>query len=86
LSAADEFQYWAEQAAGRGSGKDRAVFFNMLMQPISKDYNNLDAMGFPDVLELVDVTQDVLDDIWKQTDFEKPYPEARMRHFMDVIG
>ena len=58
----------------------------MLMQPVSKDYNNLEAMGFPEVLELVDVTQDVLDDVWKQTDFDKPYPEKRMRHFMEVIG
>ncbi len=41
---------------------------------------------FMQVQDLVEVTQDTLDDVWKQTEHDPPYPESRMRHFMDVIG
>lgn len=42
-------------------------------------------MGLMDVMELVEVTQDTLDDVWKADD-RPPYPEARMKHLMDIIG
>jgi len=42
-------------------------------------------MDLVDVLELIEVTQDTLDDIWKQSE-HKIYPEARMKHLMEIIG
>jgi len=39
-----------------------------------------------DVTELVEETHDVLDEIWKQTDFDKSFPEARMKRLLEVIG
>ncbi|XP_067663541.1 cytoplasmic dynein 2 heavy chain 1-like isoform X1 [Haliotis asinina] len=87
LSPVEEFQYWddiSRSASGRDA-KDRAANFCDLFKPISKEYGGLDAMSLQDALELVEVTQDTLDDVWKQTDFD-PYPEARMRHLMDIIA
>lgn len=46
---------------------------------------NLDALEVTDVLELVENSQDVLDEIWKQTEY-KAYPEKRMRHLLEIIG
>ena len=42
-------------------------------------------MEMHDVMELVEIAQDTLDDVWKCTDFEA-YPEPRMKHLMDIIG
>lgn len=41
-------------------------------------------MALSDVIELVEITQDTLDVVWKQSD--PPFAEARMRHLLDVIG
>lgn len=38
-----------------------------------------------DVVDLVEQSKDILDDVWRQIDFE-PYPETRMARLMDVIG
>jgi dynein heavy chain 2 len=43
-------------------------------------------MSMVEVLELVELTQDALDDVWKQTEFEPLYPDNRMKHLMDIIG
>ena len=62
--------------------------FQELFQPISKDMcGPLTALGsLQDCLELVDVTHDTLDDVWRQADVSPPYPEARMKHLMEIIG
>ncbi|ESO93665.1 hypothetical protein LOTGIDRAFT_209197 [Lottia gigantea] len=87
LSPMDEFNYWSDVAhSGRGESKDRAQCFLDLFKPISKDYGGLETMPFQDVMELVEITQDTLDDIWKQGDYDPSYPENRMKHLMDVIG
>lgn len=46
---------------------------------------NLDGLDMTDTLELVELSQDTLDDVWKQTEYDS-YPEARMRHLMEIIG
>ena len=46
---------------------------------------NLNALEITDVLEVIEVCQDTLDEVWKQAE-HKPYPENRMRHLMGVIG
>ncbi|XP_062407923.1 dynein cytoplasmic 2 heavy chain 1 [Sardina pilchardus] len=87
LTPGDEFQYWADvaQSAERASARDRAAHFVELFKPIEKDYNNLDSVALPDTMELVDLTRDTVDDVWKQGD-HAPYPETRMQRLMDVIG
>lgn len=65
--------------------RERADNFCELFKPISKDYGGLDALSLQDAMELVEITQDTLDDVWKQSDFD-PYQESRMKHLMDVIG
>lgn len=64
---------------------ERAATYCDLFKPVSKDFGGLDAMSLQDVMELVDITQDALDEVWKCIEFD-PYPESRMRHLMDVIG
>lgn len=51
----------------------------------SQDFVNLDAMDITDVLELIEVCQDTLDEVWKQVNYD-PYPEKRMRQLLQVIG
>ena len=70
----------------RAGDKQRAEHFVSLFQPISREFQALEAMSLAEALELVELSQDTLDDVWKQTEEEPPYPEARMKHFMDVIG
>ena len=88
LTPSDEFQYWAESSmsSSKLSSRERAQYFQELFQSIVTEFANLDALSFSDTLELVEVTQDTLDDLWKQTDHSPPYPEERMRHLLEVIS
>lgn len=52
---------------------------------VSQDFSNLDALDLDETLELLESAQDSLDEIWKQED-HKPYPEARMKHLLDVMA
>ena len=88
LTPTDEFQYWSDSAssAPKLSLKERAQHFYELFQPISKDFAGLDGLSMSEVLELVELTQDTLDEVWKQMEHDPPYSEARMGHLMDIIG
>ena len=88
LTPSDEFQYWAEVclSSSRLASRERAQHFQELFQPVVTEFANLDALSFPDALELVEVTQDTLDDLWKQTDYSPAFPEERMRHLLEVIS
>lgn len=52
---------------------------------VSQDFSNLDTLDLDDTLELLESTQDSLDEIWKQED-HKPYSEMRMKHLLDVMA
>jgi len=88
LTPQDEFRYWSEVAlsGGKLDAKERAQHFEELFQPMARDFGTLDGMEIGDLLELVEVCQDTLDDLWKQSDVNPPYPEARMRHLLEVVG
>lgn len=45
----------------------------------------MDTLELDDTLELLETTQDALDEIWKQED-HKPYPENRMAHLLELIA
>lgn len=42
-------------------------------------------MDLPEALEVVDISMDILDDIWKQDDFPE-YSQKRMIHLFDTFG
>jgi len=89
LSPTDEFQYWADLAASgaKGDDRDRARYFSDTFQrQIAPQFAALSTLSMAEVTELVEETQDILDEIWKQTEFDKPFPEARMRCLLEVIG
>lgn len=89
LTPTDEFQYWADLAASgaKGDDRDRARYFSDTFQrQIAPQFATLSTLSMADVTELMEEAQDVLDEIWKQTDFDKPFPEARMRRLLEVIG
>ena len=88
LVPSDEFQFWAEAARSstKMNMKERARGFTELFQPIAKDFGNMSTLSMPECIELVEMTQDTLDEVWKQTEHDPPYPEPRMLHLMDIIG
>lgn len=84
----DEFQSWNDIASSGSSSeeKERAAHFASLFQPIMKEFSELESLPLDDGLELPILTQDVLDDVWKQTEFDRPYSEARMQHLLETCG
>jgi len=89
LSPTDEFRYWADMAASGAKGEDRErarYFSDTFQRQIAPQFATLSTLSIADVRELAEETQDVLDELWKQTDFDKPFPEAHMRRLLEVIG
>ena len=88
LCPSDEFQFWAEAALSgtKLANRERAQHFQELFQPITTKFSNLDALSFSEALELIEITQDTLDDVWKETDFNPPYPERRMNHLLEILS
>ncbi|KAJ8798092.1 hypothetical protein J1605_001583 [Eschrichtius robustus] len=87
LTPSDEFQFWIEQAH-RGSkqiSKERASYFKELFETIAREFYNLDGLSLLEVVDLVETTRDVVDDVWRQTEHDH-YPESRMLHLLDIIG
>ena len=88
LTPMDEFKFWGEVGASssRLEKKERGQYFQELLQPIANNFANIDSMPFVEALELIEVTQDALDDLWKQTEHEPLYPEKRMAHLLEVVS
>ena len=88
LTPSDEFQYWSEasMSSSKLTSRERAQFFQEMFQPIVTNFANLDSLSFSDCLELIEITQDTLDDLWKQSDHSPAYPEERMRHLLEIIS
>ena len=88
LTPSDEFQYWSEAShlSSKLTSRERAQRIQELFQPVVTEFSNLDALSFPEALELIEVTQDTLDDLWKETEYDPPYPERRMWHLLEVIS
>ena len=45
----------------------------------------MDGLSLLEVVDLVETTRDVVDDVWRQTEHDH-YPESRMLHLLDIIG
>ena len=61
------------------------TIFLLLLGNVSRSFSNLDNLELDDVLELLETTQDILDELWKQ-DEHKPYLEVRMRHTLEIMA
>ena len=87
ITPSDEYQFWVEIAdtSTKLTMKERAQFFQEQLQSLATEFANLDSLSFADAMEQLDKTQDILNDIWEQTD-HNPYPESRMVHLLEVIS
>ncbi|KAM8977653.1 cytoplasmic dynein 2 heavy chain 1 [Pelodytes ibericus] len=87
LTPIDEFQYWTEMSENRSksNNRERAGHFRNLFQSIAKYYYSLDNLSLAEVAELAESTQETMDDVWRQTEYD-PYPEHRMKHLLDITG
>lgn len=88
ISPLDEFQYWQEiaQRAKSSSDRERADNFYKLFLPLVKLYEQIHIHIFSELFEIIERTQDVYDDVWKQIEFEPVYPQERMQTLMEVTG
>ena len=88
LTPSDEYQFWSNVATASSSlhAKERAQFFQEQLQPLATKFSQLDSLSFPDVLELIEIAHDALDEIWKQSEHDPPYPESRMTHLLEVVS
>ncbi len=88
LTVMDEYQFWVETAetSNKLQAKERAQYFQELFQPLASQFKQLDSFPLDEAIDLVDTTQDQLDDIWKQTDHDPPFPEHHMFHLLELIS
>lgn len=88
LTIMDEYQFWVESAETSNSlqAKERAQYFQEVFQPLATQFRNLDSLSLDEAIDLVDTTQDQLDDIWKQVEHDPAYPEQRMTYVLEMIS
>ncbi|KAJ8027756.1 Cytoplasmic dynein 2 heavy chain 1 [Holothuria leucospilota] len=87
LTPVDEFYHWSEMAisASKMESKERAEQFRNFLEPVSRDFSNLDGLALTGGIDVAETAQDAFDDLWRQGEFQ-PYPENRMKHLMEVTG
>ncbi len=87
LNPSDEFSFWAEKATTRGNDSEFAEKLTELFEPISKDFAQMEQRSFDEATELLELTQDTLDEVWRLEELDSQlYPEVRMRRLLEVIG
>jgi hypothetical protein len=87
-SPGDEYIYWNSLSIRydlKADVIDRAHFFAEKLQPLATKFTNFQDRNLNEVLEMIDSSQDVFDNIWKFTTFS-PYPEQRMSHLFKITG
>jgi len=52
----------------------------------SKLQTPVENVSLEDYMETMEIFQDTVDELWKQTEVEPAFPEARMQHFLQIIG
>ena len=86
LTPFDETQYWADTAnsARKREERERASAFWDTLEPMAKDFDNIESMQLSDVEDVLETCHNVLDDLWKLEDYI--YPQQRMTHLMNIIA
>ncbi|OQR98203.1 dynein heavy chain [Achlya hypogyna] len=85
VTVQDEIQFWEKNGTGRE--RDRSSKFSRSLDAIHTRYQTLDALSFDEMADLLDDTNNTLDDIWR-ADLDGPmqYPQARMVHFFGLVA
>ena len=87
LSVSDEYDFWGDVSlsGSRLQTRERAQRFQEILYPLVQEFAHLDSLSHSEVLELIETTQDALDELWKATEVSPPYPEERMAHLLEVV-
>lgn len=86
LAPTDEFDFWQELST-QARTRERAQAFCQAFDPIRAAFADLRRLDLQEALELVEDTQNALDDLWRVDVFgEEPYPQRRMAHLFGVIA
>ncbi|RHY58768.1 hypothetical protein DYB34_000770 [Aphanomyces astaci] len=84
VTVQDEVQFWENNMTGRD--RERASKFSSSLDAIQSRYGTLDALTFDDMSELLDDTNNTVDDIWRaDLDGAAQYPQKRMMHFFGLV-
>lgn len=88
LNVSDEYDFWGDVSlsGSRLQARERAQRFQEILGPLAHEFAHLDSLSHSEVLDLIDTTQDTLDELWKATEVSPPYPEERMTHLLEVIS
>eukprot|EP01031_Cornospumella_fuschlensis_P031389 gene31390-37941_t len=85
-SVADELNFWNRMKEDRRSPfRSLAKQVDIAMADLQKfmDFDNLDLSS---ASELIDVTLDILNNVWSSSGEGQAYPQSRMTHLFDCIG
>jgi dynein heavy chain 2 len=87
VTVADECRYW-EQQQGDPRNAKRARKFTVALDTVAPRFARLLDTSFDEMLELLDDTQNALDDIWRAdvASREQQYPQVRMDHVLSLVG
>ncbi|CAF4633910.1 unnamed protein product, partial [Rotaria sp. Silwood1] len=84
----DEITYWydvARNTSSKTKDLERAKYFLQLFDPVKANFDNLENLTLLELVDVVEKTQDVYDDVWKQTEYDE-YPEQRMKHLLTITS
>lgn len=88
MEPVDEIHYWLDAHSKGGRNGNRAKYFSGCMKEIRDDFKNVHNMSLSKLIELVEDTELVLDEVWKAdlSEVTSPYPQYRMKNFMTIIS
>ena len=81
----DEFDFW-DNLTGVSKYRACAAAFSDAFVDIGPRFARFDELSSEEVRELLEDTQNALDDAWKAPLSENQYPEKRMRHLFEIIS
>ncbi|CAL4070445.1 unnamed protein product, partial [Meganyctiphanes norvegica] len=61
--------------------RETAQGFYQSLEPIDKEFSGLDAIELIDAEDVLDTTQNSLDDLWN-----KDFPQQRMNHLLNILS
>eukprot|EP00939_MAST-03C_sp_MAST-3C-sp1_P003113 g3113.t1 len=87
LKPSDEFELWSSLTQNRKYRAAARTFSDAFSQ-ISGRFQKLQSLSLADVIELIDDTQNALDDVWKADVDSKDmaFPQFRMKHLCDIVA
>jgi dynein heavy chain 2 len=85
LTPSDEFEFW-ESLAGVSKYRECAGAFSDAFVDVSKRFGRFAQLTMAEVSELLEDTQNALDDVWKAPLSSNQYPQKRMAHLFEVVS